>query len=336
MSNEYKKIPIEGPTGYGTMSLTMRSERLDNQDCFDAINKALEQGITFFNVGEFYGDDKDRFLNLKLFREYFAKYPQNRDKMTISVKGAIDPNTFIPSNTPEELTKSIKHIASYFPDNKFDIFEPARMDNIHSPEEVFSFLKRFVDDGTIKGLSISEVNGKTVSRALSVFPALSCVEVEYSMMQTDILTNGVNDVCRKHGIPIIAYSPLGRGYLTGSIRKIEDIPKGDFRRSIGRMSSDEVLKANFAVVKLALDYAEKKNCTAAQIALAWIRKHNEFPEKYAHIVPIPSGSSVKRVTENSTLVKLTDEEFADMNEKISKFDIKGLRYNEYEEQYLNL
>ncbi len=336
MVKEYKKVPIESATGYGLMSLTLRPTRLDSQDCFDAINEALEKGITFFNAGEFYGDAEDRFLNLKILKKYFAKYPENRDKMIISVKGAVDPKTFIPNDGPEELAKSVRNIASYFPDNKFDIFEPARMDNVHSVEEVVKFLKQFIDDGTIKGLSLSEVNGNTISRSLAVFPALSCVEVEFSMMQTEIFTNGVNEVCLKHGIPIIAYSPLGRGYLTGCIRKLEDIPKGDFRRSVGRLSSDEVLKANFGVVQLALDYAEKKKCTAAQIALAWIRKHNDFPEKYAHIIPIPSGSSVQRVAENSTLIKLTDEEFADMNEKILKFNIQGLRYDEYAEKYLSL
>ncbi|KAG7824671.1 hypothetical protein KL909_001893 [Ogataea angusta] len=326
-------VAIRGNTGYGLMSLTWRPRPVPHDQAFSTINNALADGVEFFNAGEFYGNlPNDKHANLELLRAYFAKYPESRAKMVVSVKGCVDiPNP--PDNSPENIAKSIRNIASYFPDGTFDIFEPARQDGKHSVEEVVRSIVPFIEEGVIRGISLSEVSASTVRRAAKVHP-LSCVEVEFSLWSRDILRNGVMEACRDLGIPVIAYSPLGRGYLTGQIKSVDDIPEGDFRRMLDRFSSQEVLENNRSVVRLAEELARQKKCTAAQIALAWIRKHNEFPEKYARVIPIPSSSTPARNRENNTEIPLTDAEFADLNAKLNRIEIRGGRYNAHAVEYL--
>ncbi|GME84796.1 unnamed protein product [Ambrosiozyma monospora] len=331
-----KRIPIEGSTGYGLMSLTWTSpdKIIPQEQAFETINNALADGVRFFNSGEFYGTG-DPHLNLKYLRAYFEKYPKNRSKMIISVKGSVDLTTLAPDNSPENIKKSIENIVSYFPNNYIDLFEPARQDLKHSVEDVVKAIIPFIEAGKVGGISLSEVKGETIERANKIYP-ISCVEVEFSMWATEPLTNGTNDVCRKNGVPIIGYSPLGRGFLTGNIKSTADIDKGSILNWFGRFKDDETIKANYSVVELVTEYAKSKGVSNAQIALAWIRKHNDFPEKYARFVPIPSSSNPKRNHENNTVVELTDAEFDAINEKLSKLKFIGSRYTEAAEQFLNV
>ncbi|GME96752.1 unnamed protein product [Ambrosiozyma monospora] len=209
-----KRIPIEGSTGYGLMTLTM-NKIVPQDQAFETINNAIKDGVRFFNAGEFYGSRDDSLLNLKYLKAYFKKYPENRSKMIISVKGIIDPVTFTPDTSPENIKKSIENIISFFPNKYIDLFEPARMDLKHPVEDVVKSIIPYIESGNVGGISLSEVKGETIERANKIYP-ISCVEVEYSMWSTEPLTNGTNEVCKKYGIPIIAYSPLGGGFLTDS------------------------------------------------------------------------------------------------------------------------
>lgn len=316
------------------MSLTWRPIPVQQEQSFETINNALKDGVTFFNGGEFYGPPTDQTANLKLLHNYLEEFPENRSKMTIAIKGSVGPD-LTPDNSAENLAKSVNHICSFFPDDVKIIFEPARMDLTHSPEQVMQYLAPFVKSGKLAGISLSEVNGDSIRQASKVHP-ISYVEVEFSMMTREIFENGVNDACRELGIPIVAYSPIGRGFLTGNIRKLEDIPKGDMRLMLDRFNNDENIKNNLAIADVVVELAQKKKCTPAQLALNWIRKHSDFPEKYATIIPIPSSSTPERNHENNALVPLTDEEFDEINEKISKITIHGLRYNEHADKYLSL
>ncbi|QPG75119.1 hypothetical protein FOA43_002462 [Brettanomyces nanus] len=329
-------VTVKGPTGYGLMSLTWRPTPLSQQQCFDVINYALDQGVTFFNSGEFYGNNDDKVAGLKLLKAYFEKYPENRARMTICVKGSCRLDTMMPDNSKEYLVESVENICSFFPDGKLDLFEPARLDLVHPIEETITNLVSLVNSGKIGGIALSEVSADSIRRAYKVFPHISYVEEEFSMMSTTILHDGVNDACRDLGIPIVAYSPLGRGYLTGTVKSMSDIPQGDIRRYLGRFNSDEILKANFSLVELVGKMAKKKNVTEAQIALAWIRKHNQFPEKYATYIPIPSASTVLRMKENLEVIELTDEEFDELNKGIEGIEVKGWRYNEMAEHFLEV
>ncbi|ODV86183.1 hypothetical protein CANARDRAFT_27444 [[Candida] arabinofermentans NRRL YB-2248] len=327
------KIEIKGATGYGLMSLTWRPHPIPYPQAFEAINNAIADGITFLNAGEFYGMQPAVNGNLLLLKAYFEKYPENRSKVVVSVKGSVGPN-LVPDNGPENLTKSINHICSYFPGEYIDIFEPARMDGKTPVEDVIKTIIPFIEAGKVGGISLSEVNAQTIERAAKVYP-ISCVEVEFSLWETAILTNGVADVCKKYDIPIAAYSPLGRGFLTGQIKSTADVPEGDIRHHFDKFTNAEHLAHNFKLVEYLTEFAKTKGCTPAQLALSWIRKYSEHDGNLPRIIPIPSSSTKERNHENNTDIELTEKEFEEVNKEVTKFETKGYRYNAMTEKFLN-
>ncbi|KAG7745157.1 hypothetical protein KL932_000187 [Ogataea haglerorum] len=326
-------FPISGPTGYGLMSLTARPEPVPREQAFAAINNAIKDGVSLLNGGEFYGPnffnpdptvEKRPFENLKLLQAYFAKYPENRSKVSVCIKGCVTPTG--PDCSPEAVKRSIENIASFFPGNKFELFEAGRMDAKTPVEEFVKACIPFIEKGVIKGISLSEVNANTIRRAAAVYP-ISCVEVELSLWSTDILKNGIMDTCRELKIPIVAYSPLGRGYLTGKINTIDDLPPNDLRRLFDRFASQEAIDANKHLLERIGKLARKKGCTMAQIALSWVRTFNEYPEKYATVIPIPSASTPERNHENNTHIKLSREEFEELNRAVQECQVYGGRYS---------
>ncbi|KAH3670757.1 hypothetical protein OGAPHI_001273 [Ogataea philodendri] len=334
-------VPISGPTGYGLMSLTVRPKPIPYEQAFAAINNAIADGVTFLNGGEFYGInvfnpdptvEKKPYENLKLIKAYFEKYPENRSKVTVSIKGCLGAKG--PDCSPEGVKRSIENIASYFPENKFDLFETGRMDHSVSVEDFIKSVIPFIERGTIKGISLSEVNANTIRRAAAVYP-ISCVEVELSLWSTDILFNGVMDTCKELGIPVIAYSPLGRGYLTGSIKSVDDLDKADYRRSFDRFASQEAIDANKSIIDNIAKFAKAKNATLAQIALSWVRSFSEYPEKYPTVIPIPSASTAERNHENNTHIKLSKAEFDELTNLVTNQKIYGGRYAAMFEPHLN-
>lgn len=120
---------------------------------------------------------------------------------------------------------------------KIDIFGPARIDRNVPVEETLGTLRELVDESQIGGVGLSEVGAQTICKAHAVCP-LTLVEVEFSLWSTDILTNGVATVCKERDIPILSYAPLGYGFLTGQVTKLEDIPKGDIRHMLGRFQPE--------------------------------------------------------------------------------------------------
>ncbi|GME82440.1 unnamed protein product [Ambrosiozyma monospora] len=255
MSTATKRITIEGSTGYGLMSLTWTSpdKIVPQERAFDTINNAIADGVKFFNAGEFYGTG-DSLLNLKYLKAYFEKYPENRSKMIISVKGLIDTTTFTPDASPENIKKSIENIISFFPNKYIDLFEPARMDLKHPVEDVVKCIIPYIESGNVGGISLSEVKGETIERANKIYP-ISSVELEYSLWSTELLTNGANEVCKKLGIPIIAYSPLGGGFLTGDIKSTADLKDRGNLQLFDRFKDDETIKTNYRVVEIVNEYA---------------------------------------------------------------------------------
>lgn len=151
------------------------------------------------------------------------------------------------------------------------------------------------------------------------------MEVELSIWATDILENNVAATCAELGIPVIAYSPLGRGALTGAINSTSDIPEGDFRRRLPKFQ-DEALKANKFLIDEVLELAKKKGMTGAQIALAWIKSLNGRPGMPT-IIPIPGGKTKEKVTENMQDVPLlTAAEMEEIERIIKRNRVVGSRY----------
>ncbi|CAG60277.1 uncharacterized protein GVI51_I01837 [Nakaseomyces glabratus] len=328
-------------TGYGMMTLTNLAVPTERTQAFGAINKVIEiaraQGHkAFFNVGEFYGPN---YANLHLVRDFFKEYPNLREYVLISCKGAIDNKKLTPKGKYEEVVASmetcIKEIGVFI-----DIFEPARLDfNLckeHDvyPKETLQAVADFVDAGKFGAISLSEVNGEQINAISKDFgDYLVCVEIELSMFRDTILKNGTAKACSDNALPIICYSPLGRGILTGQITKNSDIPDGDFRKKL-KYFSDEALAHNQEIVNfIKSEIVEKrpdeKRVTLAQVALAWVRKwsySSEYPK--SKFIPIPSGSSATRVSENfeESKTQLSDTEFEKINEYVNSFSPIGGSY----------
>ncbi|MBE3040983.1 aldo/keto reductase [Candidatus Bathyarchaeota archaeon] len=205
----YPRNP-ETPTLTPTPGFTWRPEPCPEEQAFEAMRAALATGCVFWNGGEIYGTPS--YNSMTLLERYFAKYPEDADKVVLSIKGAVDLKTLTPNSSPEGLRRSLDNVTGGLKGRKFvDMFECARRDPKHPLEETFGILnKEYVDTGKIGGISLSEVSAATIHEAVKITKVVA-VEVELSLWSTDPLENGVAAACAEHGIPMIAYSPLGRG-----------------------------------------------------------------------------------------------------------------------------
>jgi pyridoxine 4-dehydrogenase len=172
---------------------------------------ALSLGANVWNGGEIYGPPTRNSLHL--LNEYFTKYPEDAERVVICIKGGMIPGTLTPDGSRENIRRSIDECLRVLDGKKFlDLFEASRVDPNVPIEDTISYIAEYVKAGTLGGISLSEVNANTIRRAHKVHP-ISAVEVELSLWTTNPLENGVAATCAELGIPLVAYSPLGRGFL---------------------------------------------------------------------------------------------------------------------------
>lgn len=175
------------------------------------MRSALSFGANNWNGGELYGSPERNSLHL--LNEYFTKYPGDADKVVLSIKGGLKPGQMEPDGSKAGVQRSIDECLKVLDGKKFlDLFECARVDPKVSIEDTVGFIAEYVKAGKLGGISLSEVSANSICKAHSVHP-ISAVEVEFSLWATEILENDVASTCAELGIPIIAYSPLGRGFL---------------------------------------------------------------------------------------------------------------------------
>jgi pyridoxine 4-dehydrogenase len=200
-----------GEIGYGLMGLTWRANPPPTTQSFEAMRTALALGANNWNGGELYGSPERNSLHL--LNEYFTKYPKDAEKVVLSIKGGIVPGQMKPDGSKEGVQRSIDECLRVLDGKKFlDLFECARVDPNVPIEDTVSYIAEYVKAGKVGGISLSEVGAKSIRKAHAVHP-VSAVEVEFSLWATDILENDVAATCAELGIPIICYSPLGRGFL---------------------------------------------------------------------------------------------------------------------------
>ncbi|KAI1648354.1 putative aldo/keto reductase [Daldinia loculata] len=312
-----------GPIGFGLMGLTWRANPCPQEQAFETMRTALKNGCNLWNGGEFYGTPD--YNSLVLLERYFEKYPEDADKVVICIKGGVNPTTHQTDGSPENTRRSINDsIAQLKGRKKMELFEFARRDQKVPMEVTFDVVnKEFVQTGKIGGISLSEVRAETIHEAVKHVKVHS-VEVELSLFSTDVLENGVAAACAQYGIPLIAYSPIGRGMLTGQIKKIEDIPEDSMLRRFPRFLPGN-FEINLELVRQVEELAKKKGCTPAQLAINWTLAISKRPGMPT-IIPIPGATTAARVEENSKLVDITDEEMAEIDATLSKFKTAGERY----------
>jgi len=282
---------------------------------------ALEAGSNFWNGAEFYGPPNANSLHL--LHDYFTKYPKDADKVVLSIKGAAlrGPGTLTPTGDKAGITRSIEECLKVLDGKKkIDIFACSRVDPKVPIEETVGYLAEFVKEGKIRGIGLSEVAAATIRRAASAHP-IAAVEVEFSLFTTDILTNDVAATCAELGIPIFAYSPLGRGYLTGKLKSFDEVTE---MQKMGPRFHEEYFHKNLELVETIKKVADKKGCTSTQLAIGWVRAHSGTRGNPV-IIPIPGATTADRVQENMKDVQLTDDEVNELGGILAAIPVQGPR-----------
>jgi pyridoxine 4-dehydrogenase len=190
-------------TGYGLMGLATRIPTVPDEQAIGAMRAAIESGMNFWNAGEHYGSDEHNTQTL--LTKYLRQYPEDADKIVLSVKGAFDFATMTPDGSPEGIKKSIdKVLADLEGTHKIDIFECSRVDPNVPLETTLKFLEEeYVNKGIIGGIALSEVSAPTIRRAAAI-TKIAAVEVEVSLWNRHSLENGVAAVCAELDIPVVA------------------------------------------------------------------------------------------------------------------------------------
>nr|POE63596.1 putative pyridoxal reductase 2 [Quercus suber] len=275
---------------------------------------AVDKGATCWNGGMFYGPPDAN--SLQLVNAYFTKYPEDANKVVLSIKGPIGGDV---NSVRQSVDKCLEVL-----DGKktLDIYECARVDSKTPIEETIRTLARYVQEGKLGGISMDGTNPEPIRRAAAVHK-IACVEVEFSLFALEITKNGVAKTCAELGIPIIAYSPLGRGFLTGRPQRADELPEGDVRKPFPRIQPGNFEK-NLRLVHEVEKIAKTKGCSIGQIALAWVKHHSGKPG-FPEIIPIPGATTSARVEENTNGVVLTEGEFSELNEAVEKFEVVGSR-----------
>ncbi|KUM61688.1 hypothetical protein ACN42_g5427 [Penicillium freii] len=247
------------------------------------------------------------------------------DKVVLSVKGGLKKGELIPDGSEENIRRSVDECLRLLDGKKkLDIFECARQDSAFPVEQTIKVLVEYVKEGKIGGIGLSEVDAETIRRAHKVHP-IAAVEVEMSLWSTDILQNDIAKTCAELDIPVIAYSPLGRGVLTGAVTSLADIPHDDIRHHMSRFQEDN-FKHNLKLINEVNDLATRKGVAPAQIALAWIRTKSDKPGMPT-IIPIPGGTTKDKVVQNmGSAQALTDSEMAEIDAILEEHTVSGPRY----------
>ncbi|PLB55647.1 Aldo/keto reductase [Aspergillus steynii IBT 23096] len=235
------------PTGFGLLGMTWRPKVTPDEQAFAAMKAAIAGGATIWSSSSMYGmDPEPPTAGLWLLRRYFEKYPEDAPKIQLFIRACFDPVSFKPQTTRAGVRASYEECQTILGEfKKINVFGPARIDKEVPVEETVGALKELVEEDKIDAVGLSEVGAKSLHRAAAVCQ-ISFVEVEFSLWSTEMLTNGVAEACKQHGMTILTYAPLGYGFLTGQVTKLEDIPKGDVRHMFGRFQP-EVCRSSIAL-----------------------------------------------------------------------------------------
>lgn len=291
---------------------------------------ALERGANLWNGAEFYGP---RTANsLQLLNHYFTTYPEDSKKVILSVKGAFS-HMAGPDNSLAGIRKSVDNCLEVLDGKAFlDVFLPGRIDPQVPIEETVGALAEYIKAGKIGGYGLSECSAESIRRAHAVHP-VSAVEIELSLFATHTLNNGVAQTCSELKIPIIAYSPLSRGFLTGQINKLDDLSENDSRRLFPRFAP-EAFDHNMKLVKEIEKLTKKTGHTMPQVAIAWVT--SQAKKWNIPVIPIPGCTKVARVKENITEVALNEQDLDELSQLAGKIPVHGNRYPEGSQKYTNL
>ncbi|AWB22584.1 MULTISPECIES: aldo/keto reductase [Methylobacterium] len=305
--------------GFGCMGLNFSyGHALDDTDSVALIRQAVERGVTFFDTAEVYGP----FTNERIVGEALRPH---RDRVVIATKFgfAMNPATGRMSGLNRR-TEHIKEVADAslkrLGIEVIDLFYQHRVDPIVPIEDVAGAVRDLIAAGKVRHFGLSEPGAQTVRRAHAVQP-VTALQNEYSLWTRGPETNGILEACEELGIGLVAYSPLGKGFLTGAMGKDTKLGEGGFRAMLPRFTPEAIGK-NQALVDLLKRIAGEKGGTPAQVALAWLLARKPW------IVPIPGTTKLHRLEENVAAadLTLTADDLAGIERAAAKIRVEGDRY----------
>ena len=303
--------------GYGTVA--------DKQEMIKLIHRAVEQGVTFFDTAEVYGP----YINEELVGEALAPF---RNDVIIATKFGFN----IQDGKQAGLNSKPAHIKNVAEASLkrlnvevIDLFYQHRVDPDVPIEDVAGAVKDLIREGKVKHFGLSEAGANTIRKAHAVQP-VTALQSEYSLW-TRTPEQEIIPTLEELGIGFVPFSPLGKGFLTGKMDETTKFSDTDFRRILPRFTP-EALKANQSMVDLLGEMAKSKNCTPAQIALAWLLAQKPW------IVPIPGTTKIHRLEENNgaAAIELNADDLRQIEEAAAKITVLGTRYPEHIERMTGL
>lgn len=292
----------------------------DDNESIATIHRALELGVTFLDTADIYGPYKNEELVGRAIKG-------KRDKVVLATKFGIvrDPaNPMVRgvNGKPDYVRKSCEASLRRLGHETIDLYYQHRVDPNTPIEETVGAMAQLVNEGKVRYLGLSEASPQTLRRAMKVHP-ITALQTEYSLWSRDP-EDEILPACRELGVGFVAYSPLGRGFLTGQFQRFEDLPADDYRRNTPRFQGENFQK-NLDLVHRVEEIAREKGCKPSQLALAWVLAQGE------DIVPIPGTKRRTYLEENlrALEVKLSPEDRRRIEEVFPTDAAAGSRYPEH-------